>query len=114
MKDSAKSTNANQPPECEALVRQMKEGCSSVKNVIMQAEQYMSFNYTEQMLTDLTRFCVNGNSTFLVDTTFELCNGLWLTDSSFDNESLLNEQGKHPVFPGPFMWHFKKEKENYR
>ena len=60
------------------------------------------------------RFCVKGNSVWQVDTTFELTDRLWLTDSSYQNESLINENGCHPTFPGPSMWHFRKTREVYR
>ena len=51
----------------------------------------------------LKRFCVNGNSIWRVDTTFKLVDGLWLTDSTYTNEVLVNSQGKHLKFPGPSM-----------
>lgn len=100
--------------ECEMLIKQMKEKTTNMRNLIMLPDHYISFNSTEQMLQDLIRFCVNGNSILVVDTTFELCDGLWLTDSSFQNEALVNNKGEHPVFPGPYMWHFKKTREVYR
>ena len=40
---------------------------------------------------------------------------LWLTDTSFTNESLVSEHtGKAPEFPSPFMLHFKKDRFTYR
>ena len=100
-------------PECEDLVRQMRKDVKRyVKSVILMPKHYVSFNSTEQMLKDLVRFCVQGNSTILVDTTFQLTDGLWLTDSSFPYEALLNENGEHPTFPEPYMWH--KSQEVYR
>ena len=67
------------------------------------------------MLDDVHRFCVLGNSILQVDTTFELVDGLWLTDTTFSHEALINHRnGKHPEFPGPSFWHFKKDRETYR
>ena len=55
-----------------------------------------------------------GNSILHVDTTFELVDGLWLTDTTFSHEALINHRnGKHPEFPGPSFWHFKKDHETY-
>jgi len=78
------------------------------------AEHYVSFNASDKALKDIERFCVHGNSILVVDTTFELCDQLWLTDSCFEYQALLNMEGKHPSFPGPFMWHFKKDQPTYR
>ena len=66
------------------------------------------------MLEDLYRFCVIGNSVLQVDTTFELADDLWLTHTSFSNEALLNINNKHPLFPGPSLFHFHKTQECYR
>lgn len=101
-------------PECESLVQQMRKEKLNIQSVVLLPEHYVSFNTTDQMLKDVGRFCINGNSVFLVDTTFELSEGLWLTDSSFTYEALLKENGEHPIFPGPYMWHFKKSQEVYR
>ena len=47
-------------------------------------------------------------------TTFELVDGLWLTDSTYANIALADSQGKHPEFLGPNMWHFHKDQKIYR
>jgi hypothetical protein len=67
-------------------------------------------------MNDIYRFCVLGNSILHVDTTFELVDGLWLTDTSFQHEGLISERNikKHPEFPGPSFWHFHKNRETYR
>ena len=57
---------------------------------------------------------MTGNSVLQVDTTFELVDNFWLTDTSFTNEALLNANGKHPQFPGPSFFHFHKTQECYR
>ena len=77
-------------------------------------EQYISVNLFTNMLNDIHRFCVLGNSILRIDTTFELVDGLWLTDTTYANESLINQSNKHPEFPGPSFWHFKKSRESYR
>ena len=43
-----------------------------------------------------------------------VCEGLWLTDTTYPNLSLLNKDGKHPEFPGPSFWHFSKSRATYR
>ena len=37
-----------------------------------------------------------------------------MTDSTYQNLSLVDEYGKHPEFPGPSFWHFRKTEETYR
>ena len=51
------------------------------------------------MLIDMHKFCVWASSTWTNDTTFQVADKLWLTDSSPENETLLDENGKHPTFP---------------
>jgi len=85
-----------------------------VSSVVFTKEKYVSVNSTQYMLEHLHRFCVIGNSVLQVDTTLELVDDLWLTDTSFSNEALLNINNKHPQFPGPSFFHFHKTQECYR
>ncbi|XP_066934513.1 uncharacterized protein [Clytia hemisphaerica] len=39
---------------------------------------------------------------------------MWLSDTSFEYLALLDSNGGHPSFPGPFFWHFKKDECTYR
>ena len=56
-----------------------------------------------------------GHSILSVDTTFEICDGLFLTDTSHPNLSLLDKRKNNPPqFPGPSFWHFKKHEEAYQ
>ncbi|XP_065060451.1 uncharacterized protein LOC135687737 [Rhopilema esculentum] len=114
MPPKQKSFSTHGIPECEGLVRQMRKEDCKVRSVVLLPEQYVSFNANSRMLEDINRFCVHGNSILLVDTTFQLCDGLWLTDSGFEYEALINEKGGHPMFPGPYMWHFRKGQDSYR
>ena len=83
-------------------------------SVTFNKDQYVSVNSLPNMLNDLYRFCVVGNSILRIDTTFELVDGLWLTDTTYTNEALVDLKGKHPEFPGPSFWHFRKTRESYR
>ena len=83
-------------------------------SVTFTKEQYISVNSSPTMLNDIYRFSVLGNSILRIATTFELVEGLWLTDTRYANESLINQSNKHPEFPGPSFWHFKKSLESYR
>ena len=83
-------------------------------SVTFTKERYISVNSSPNTLNAIHRFCVLGNSILRIDTTFELVDGLWLTDTTYANESLINQSNKHPEFPGPSFWHFKKSRESYR
>ena len=66
------------------------------------------------MLKDMERFCIEGSTELNVDTTFDLVYGLWLTDTSYRNLALVDKNGSHPEFPGPSMWHFRKDRLEFR
>ena len=51
-------------------------------------ESYVAFNSLSNMINDLYRFCINGNSVLRVDTTFELVEGLWLTDNTIQHNTI--------------------------
>ena len=85
-----------------------------VNSITFSKEQYLSVNCLPNMMNDLCRCYVLGNSILRMDTTFELVDGLWLTDTTYTNEVLINLNGKHPEFPGPSFWHFRKTREGYR
>ena len=105
--------SATENHEVEKLVRMVKSE-SMVKGLIFGEDYYSTVNIMPHMLSDLKRFCADGDGIFTVDTTFQLADELWLTDSTYPNLSLLDEDGKHPEFPGPSQWHFRKNRESYR
>ena len=107
------SSPSNQLSEAEVLIYNVKSK-SMIDRVIFSPSDYIAFNQIPYMMKNLRKFFVDGNSILRVDTTFELVDGLWLTDITYSNEALLDSSGKHPEFPGPSMWHFKKNRETYR
>ena len=101
--------------ETECIVTYLKANDSFVKTFFLDCEQYSALNYISYQLTDIRRFCVEGQGIFSIDTTFEIFEGLYLTDTSYPNKPLIDKSnGKHPQFPGPSFWHFKKNEEAYR
>ena len=51
---------------------------------------------------------------FCIDTTSEICDGLYLTYTTNPNLFLHDINGKNPEFPEPSFWHFKRTRETYR
>ena len=115
---SIKATKSNQPntnklKETETLIK-IVQSKGYVRSVKFQEESYIAINYKDYMLDDMVRFCVNGDSILNVDTTFNIVPGLWLTDTSYKHLGLIDAHGKNPEFPGPSMWHFKKDRQEFR
>ena len=99
--------------EAEVLVSSLRT-VPMFNSVTFNKDQYVSVNSLPNMLNDLYRFSVVGNSILRIDKTFQLVDGLWLTDTTYTNEALVDLKGKHPEFPGPSFWHFRKTRESYR
>ena len=89
--------------EAETLIYTVKSVTSMMNMIVFSSRDYIAFNYLPQIINNIKNFCVHGNSILRVDTIFELIDGLWLTDTTYTNEALLDSQGKHPEFPGPSM-----------
>ena len=76
---------------------------------------YSTVNFIPDQLWDIYRFCVRDNGIFCIDTTFEICDRLYLTDITYPNLSLHDINGKHPEFLGASFRHFKKNsRDNLR
>mgnify|MGYP001796405625 CR=1 FL=1 len=106
-------TKKDMHSEAEVLVSSV-QNIDLLNSVAFTKDQYLSVNYLPSMLNDIHKFCMLGNSILHVDTTFELLDGLWLTDTTYTHEGLVNLNGKNPEFPGPGFWHFRKTRESYR
>ena len=65
--------------EAEVLVSSLQ---TIPNSVTFNKDQYISVIFLPSMLNDLFKFCVLGNAILRLDTTFELVDGLWLTDTT--------------------------------
>ena len=99
--------------EAELMIEYLKEE-EYVKVVNFTPNEYSTVNFHPRMLNDIERFCVKKKGIFSVDTTFEVCDGLWLTDTCYPNMSLIKEDGTHAEFPVPSFWHFRKDRKAFR
>ena len=82
-KEKPQESNKLPSDEFDHLIHQVKEAEFNAKTIVFDSEHYLSFMSNERMAKDIERFCVLSNAILSVDTTFELKDGLWLTDSSF-------------------------------
>lgn len=99
--------------ELEILIRSLQIIFFN-SSVIFIKEQYILVNLFFNMLNDIYRFCVFGNSILRIDIIFELVDGLWLIDIIYTNEFLINESKKQFEFLGLSFWYFKKSRQSYR
>ena len=59
-------------------------------------------------------FWVPANGIFCIDLTFEICNRLYVTNTTYPNLSLHDINGKYLEFLGPSFWLFKRTREANR
>ena len=90
-----------------------KEDCF-VKSFQLNHCEHSAVNFITEQLWDMYRFCVRDNETFCMDTNFEFCDGLYLTDTTYPNLSWHDINSKYPEFAGPSFWHFKRTRETCR
>ena len=106
---SAQYVDVNKDTDAECIVRCIKRNDSLIKSFYLDSEQYSAINYLPYQLTEIKRFCVENTGILSVDTTFEICDGLFLTDKNYPNLSLLDKRTtNHRQFPVPSFSHFKK------
>ena len=103
-----------QENEVEYIVKYLKKEGRFVKSFHLDYCEYGTVNVISEQLWDMYRFCVRDNGIFCIDTTLEICNGLYLTDTTYPNLYLHGINGKHSEFPGPSIWHFKRTRKRYR
>ena len=113
-KETSTSSSSKKQFKSEAEMISCLQSVPFLQSVTFTKETYVAFNSPSNMINDLYRFCVNGNSVLRVDTTFELVEGLWLTDMTYTNKALIDLKGKNAEFPEPSFWHFRKTRECYQ
>ena len=101
----AKRKKKNKKNEGDKLI-DLTQSDNFVQTCVFDKDSYSSFNYLPHMLTDLKRFCVDSCSPYIVDTTFQVAEKIWLTTSCYENEALIDCNGNHPHLPGPCQWQF--------
>ena len=77
-----------------------------IRTVSVKDDNYVIFLAMSKQIQYVKKFRSQGKSVLSIDTTYNLCD-LWLTDTSFKNEHLINSSGNHPIFLGP-SFHFRK------
>lgn len=107
--------NENDDTDAESIIKYIKRDVAFTKSFQLNKEEYTAFNFDPFQFSDIVRFCVHDTAILSVDTTFEIYDGLYFTDTSYENLALKdNETISYPYFPGPSIWHFRKDQQSYR
>ena len=104
------------PISTDDVIKKIKwsEG-AYMQSLTFRKDHFYHINYNRKSSNDIKKVCSKDFSVLRFDTTFEIVNGFWLTDTSYSNLSLIDSvSGKNPEFPGPNMIHFRKDRETYR
>ena len=104
----------NMVSELDMLIQAVKASNSFVKVLKVESDRYTVIAFKDHMLKDIKRFCVDGEGILCVDTTFDLVPGLWITDTCYQCKALYDINNNNPHFPGPMMFHFKKDSKEFR
>ena len=83
--------------EAELIIRYLQEN-QLMKIANFTPNEYSTVNFSLRIINGIERFCLKMGGIYSVDN-FEVCEGLWLTDTSYPNLSLLMDDGTHPEFP---------------
>ena len=100
-----------QENEVECIVKYLKK--EEKKSFHLDHCEYSTVNFIPEQLWNIYRFCLRGNGIYCIDTIFEICDELYLKDTTYPNLSSHDINVKHPDFPGPSFWHFKRTQETY-
>ena len=74
----------------------LEQGKSFIHNVTKLPQYYIVFKFTDDCLEGVETCCVNSNRVFTCDTTFEIIDRLWLTQTNYTNVALIKtENSKH-------------------
>ena len=111
--DETKSRNNGEADRIDAAMKLEREK-SFIRNVTILHQYYVVFAFTDDFLEDIERYCVNINSIFKCNTTFEIISKLWLTDTRYTSRALIKTQHSQALeFPGIMMVHFTKDQGTY-
>ena len=78
-------------------------------SLLIPSKHYIQYYYEKKNLNYVSCFCVLGSSVLHVDTTFEINDNLRVTDTSFINDFLIDENKNPLKFRGPNIVYFHKD-----
>ena len=106
-KDTFSPNSAND--ELLSALNMQRADPDFVRTVSCLRDSYYIFLGSDIQLEDIKQFCCEKENVLCIDTTFNLCEN-WVSDCCYNNIRLENLNGKNPVFLGPAMIHFNKDK----
>ena len=79
-----------------------------IKTIQCIRDSYYIFLGTTIQLDDVVKMCCDSDNVPYIDKTFNLCSS-WVTHCCCNNYRLRTNEGKHPIFFGPAIVHFKQD-----
>ena len=73
--------------EAQQIIKYVKED-DFIRTVTFTKDKYYTINVLPKMMKDIERFCLKKGGILSIDTTFEICDGLWLTDQIYRLSSM--------------------------
>ena len=83
-KEKSKNISGKQS-EAETTVSYLKEDDAFVKSLTLNKDKCNTLNFIQEQLWDVYHFCVKGKGILSIATMFKICEGLYLTDSTYQN-----------------------------
>ena len=86
MRNVDASHDGSLPISTDDVIKQIKwsEG-AYMQSLTFRKDHFYHINYNRKSLNDIKKFCSKDFSVLRFDTTFEIVNGFWLTDTSYSN-----------------------------
>ena len=76
----------------QQLIKQIQESNRQyMQSLTYSSNRYCHINFNKNSISGIERFYVNGSSILRFDTTFEIIDGFWLTDTNYTNLSVIDE-----------------------
>ena len=84
-------------PMDQQLIKQIQEfNRQYMQSLPYLSDCYCHINFNENSISDIENLCVSGSSILRFDTSFEIIDSFWLTDTCYTNLSVTDESGNHP------------------
>ena len=103
--------NNKNSDELLQMIEEQKKN-EMIESIVVNSKAYFFFMCSSNQIQYMTKLrCSEGDASVPgIDTRFNLCD-LWVTDSCYKNTRIVNRAtGKHPLFLGPLIFHFIKDK----
>ena len=116
-REKSTKTTENETGRSDEILKMFEElkHNSMIQSILIKENAYYFFMCSRRQIEDIISFCCTGvdSEVLGIDTTYNLCD-MWVTDSCYKDKRLVsNTTGNHPIFLGPLIFHFTKDKDTF-